>query len=88
MVIRKNFFPERAIRHWTELPGRWWSHFLGVFKESLDLTQCHGLDHKVMMGHRLDSISEVFSNQVDSVIPCKTKRSSEEDMEEGKMKVN
>lgn len=58
-----------------------------MFKESLDMTQCHGLVHKAVLGHRLYSASEVFSNLVDYVILCKTK-SSFEDMGEGKMKVD
>lgn len=61
---------------------------LGAFKESLDMTQCHGLDHKAVLGHRLDSAPEVFSKLVDSVIPYKTKSSSEEDVGERKMKVD
>lgn len=33
-------------------------------------TKCYGLDDTVVIGQRLDSISEVFSSLIDSVIFC------------------
>lgn len=60
--MSKKFFTEKVVGYWNGLPKKVMKSLsLEVFKKDWTCTQCHGVVNRVVVGHRLDSISEVFS---------------------------